>query len=87
MGKFCSVLVASLQYLFTIYVFKKPDLTGCGPLISSLTVLLAVSLILWSLPLYPRRLRKLMTGGNCLAQVLYLHICTSNNLQPSLCST
>ncbi|XP_068905770.1 uncharacterized protein Ttc19 isoform X2 [Tenebrio molitor] len=70
MGKFCSVLVASLQYLFTIYVFKKPDLTGCGPLISSLTVLLAVSLILWSLPLYPRRLRKLMTGGNCLAQYL-----------------
>ncbi|XP_044268770.1 uncharacterized protein LOC123013954 [Tribolium madens] len=70
MAKFWSVFLAALQYTFSIYVFKKPDLTGCGPLISSLAVLLALSLVLWSLPLYPRRLRKLVSFANLFAQYL-----------------
>ena len=69
MGKFGAVFVATIQYAVGLYIFKKPDLTGCGPLLSSMVVLLAVFLVLWSLPLYPSRLRKLVWMGNCLAQV------------------
>lgn len=69
MGKFWPVLIATLQYTLSIYVFKKPDLSGCGPLVSSLFVLMALCVLLWNLPLYPRRLRRLVFVGDVFAQV------------------
>lgn len=69
MGKFVPALCATLQYAAGITVFRKPETTAGGPMLSCIMVLISVFLLLWSLPIFPRRLRKPIKVLNYITEV------------------
>ncbi|RZC35700.1 hypothetical protein BDFB_011895 [Asbolus verrucosus] len=70
MGKFSSVAAAYVHFFYGPFIFKEPNFHECSPALSSFIVVFAASCVLWSLPLYPSRLRKLFWPCNWMVQYL-----------------